>query len=154
MAKPKRYYYECVLQCDLPYVAPDQRRERWPKNNIAPMCIHSKRLVPSDGYTTPDFIVTDKPVARQYTEEVVKAVSRPDFEHPGARRRIMREKVSKIKLRLLDSDEVGETVRRTAIDLPWADALFTEATQDVILSPEMQRLAAQGAAQIGKSVSV
>jgi len=135
-------------------MAPDQRRERWPKNNIAPLCVHVKRVYPTDGYKPPDYIVTNQPIARQYTEEVVKAVSRPDFEHPGARKRIMREKVSKVKFRLLDSDEIGDRIKEVAHDFPWADALFTEMTQDVTLSPEMARMAAQGAAMLGKSVSV
>ena len=109
----RRLYYEVVHEVDLAWYAPDQRVERWPRRgqrDVQPMSVmHSMRLGPSPGYTArgnalpPHYIVTDRPVGNTYTEEVMKVVSRPIQD---SAQRTMRPKYSKIKLRLLDKDEI------------------------------------------------
>ena len=149
MAKTRRFYYECVLETDLGFWAPDQRKEHWVqkgKNVIQPMkALHYIRVAPSNGMNIrgepfpPDYIVTDRPLGRQYTEEIEKRVSRPSFDSSTGRRngRYWRKKVSKIKFRLLDADEIDPEVRRKAIDLPWVDALFEDIVKDVILPKDV-----------------
>ena len=155
MAKPKRFYYECIFICDLGHWAPDQRTERWIRRGrslIQPMkVLHSIRVSPSRGYNArgeefpPDYIVTDRPLARNYTEEITKKVSRPKFDNRGSRDgREMREKIGKVKFRLLDADEVMESVRRNAYDLDWVDNLFEDAITDVHLPAETAAMAKAG----------
>lgn len=160
MAKARRYYYAVVLQCDLPWYGPDQRKERWVmkgKQLVQPTrVLHVKRVYPSKGFNArgeefpPDYIVTDRPVGKSYTHEVVKKVSRPDFEHPGARKRLDREKASKIKLELIDPDDVTAEIRRAAYDMDWGEELFKDAVEDVKLPSETARLAMAGAKAIAK----
>lgn len=125
MAKTKRFYYECVYPTDLGYYALDQRRERWVRqgrSDIAKPTMHCVRCYPSKGLNArgeqipADYIVTDQTLGKQYTEEIAKQVSRPDFEHPGQRFRKMREKVSKVKFVLLDPEDVTTYVRSHAYD--------------------------------------
>jgi hypothetical protein len=55
-----------------------------------------------------------------------------DGTNPGQfGKRAMRPKITKPKLRLLDADEVTESVRRSAYDLEWDETLFEDATGDV-----------------------
>jgi len=153
MAKPKRYYYEVVYTCDLPFYAPDQRKERWPRRgrrDVQPQSVlHCIRVHPSPGFNArgdalePDYIVTDRKVGNTYTEEVVRSVSRPGA--PGTGQRSMRPKTSKIKLQQVEPDEVNAEIRRTANDLPWGDELFKDHTADVVLPEESAALAARGA---------
>jgi len=102
--------------------------------------LHSKRLSPSRGFTArgeeipPDYIVTDKPLGRTYTEEVTKMVSRPK-DQMGTKERVMRPKTSKIKFVLLDPEDVTQEIKRSAYDFNWAPALFKDATEDVIPPP-------------------
>ena len=157
MAKAKRFWYEVVFQLDLGHWAPDQRPERWTYKGrvlVQPQRTkHSLRLFPSRGYNgrgepfPPDYFVTDRPIGKSYTEEVNKMVSRS--ENIGLQgqygKRSMRLKTSKIKARLLDADEVTESVRRAAYDLEWTDDLFENAVADVHLPAETARMAKEGA---------
>jgi len=161
MAKEKRFWYECILQCDLGYYAPDGRRERWVKKGramIQPTTMHIVRLLPEHGLNgrgepfPADYIVTDKPLGRSYVEAgVTKAVSRPATAFGnigGLKPRVMREKVNKVKFRLLDTDEITSEVRRQAWDygLPvmrdgkqvegWAASIFEANDKDVELPAE------------------
>lgn len=153
----KRYYYECVRQCDIGWRGPDPRRERWSTRGgmlvQPPDVMHSKRLYPSvasagraglsvglnDVRPEADIIVTDKPVAKNYTQTVTKKVSRPRFDPTTGRRhgRYFRRKTNPPKLRILEPDEIDNDVRRNAIDLPWDVSLFTDATGDVILPQDV-----------------
>ena len=72
-----------------------------------------------------DYIATDKPVGKQFTEQVVKEVSR--YSGPG--RRKMMTKVSEPKLRQLDPSEVTESVRKMAMD---RSLKLTEMAQRVL----------------------
>jgi hypothetical protein len=141
----KRFYYEVVLQVDLGFWAPDQRKERWEQKGASMIqptkTLHSKRLYPSRGFDMrgnplpPDVVVTDRPVAKNYTEETVKRVSRPRFDPMTGRRqgRYFRKKVSPQKLRLMEGDEIDNELRRRAVDLPWTDALYDNSKGDVVL---------------------
>ena len=151
----KRYYYRVLMPVDLPWIGPDQRRERWIRRGrqlIQPAATtHVIRVYPSPGYSDTgeeilgDYIVTDKPVAKHYTEEVTKLVSRPDPDSVGTGKRDMRPKTSKIKLELVPMTEMMESMRRKALDLPWSEAMFTEADEDVVLPREMAAMAMAGA---------
>ena len=173
MAKEKRFWYECVLQCDIGWYGPDQRRERWPRrgrSEIQPDTMHSVRLTPEHGRNgrgepfPADYIVTDKPVGRSYTEVVTKGVSRPETAYGnigGARQRVMRVKESKIKLRLMDPDELTREIRYNAYDYGppeyrdgkqvkgWVAALFEDNDKDVVLPKDMAKWAQQVAADVG-----
>lgn len=147
MAKAKRFWYECVLQCDLGFLAPDQRRERWTQRGKVevqpPRTLHSVRLYPSKGYDKNgnyipgDVAVFDQPLARRYTEEIEISVSRPliDAEHPGGHTRYMRPKVTKVKFVLLDPEDVTESVKRRAYDYgpDWHPSLFAEGPVEINL---------------------
>ena len=148
MAKEKRYWYECIYETDLGYWAPDQRRERWVQKGrslIQPMrVLHSVRLYPSRGVNSrgeplpPDYACFLQPLAKQYTEEVTKRVSRPNYTVTGRRAgRVMRPKTSKVKFRQLDSDELTDYVRRNAYFFDeWHESLFIDADKDVYLPGE------------------
>ena len=151
--KDKRHYYEVVITHDLPWFGPDQRRERWPRKgqrDVQPMSVlHSMRVNPSntyDGRGRPipgHYIVTDRPVGRNYTEEVVKNVSRRESSESS--KRVMRPKTSEIKLRLLDPDEVSFEIQQNAHDENWGPDLFENHTEDVVLPVESARMALEGA---------
>jgi len=150
----KRYYYKVVQKVKLPWIGPDQRRERWKQRGrqfIQPMeTLHSVTLNPSKGYTLdgqeipPDYVVTDRPVAKHLTSEVTKKVSRPGYEI-GSFNREDREKTSKVKLVLLGAQELTDYARRMAHDLNWGPAMFDEASDDVHLPADEARFAAAGA---------
>lgn len=151
MAKQKRYFYECVMTCDLPFMGPDQRRERWKQNGRIQeqpqKVLHVLRVHPSPGFTArgdrrpADYIVTDRPIGRSYTEEVVKNVSRSLHDGTDAKqalKRGARPKVSKIKFKLLDPEDVTDYVRMNAFDFEdrWGPALFDDGDKDVVLPKE------------------
>lgn len=145
MAKSKRFYYKCILVCDLGWYGPDQRKERWEtkgKVSIQPTkTLHSIRLKPSGGYNArgeempPDYIVTDKPVGKCFTEQVPKKVSRPSWDPNTGRRngRVYRKKFSVPKLEILDPDEIDSLIRKRAFDLPWTDNLYSDGPEKVDL---------------------
>ena len=176
MAKERRYYYECVYQCDVGHIGQDQRRERFirrGRSEIAKPTMHSVRVYPSRGVNArgeeipADYIVTDQPIGKNYTEEVEKKVSRPDFEHPGVRNRLMRAKVSKVKFVLRDAADVPEECRRKAYDYGrpqfgedekgnrvqiagWHASLFETHVEDVVLPAESAAMAAAGRKMLAK----
>ena len=145
MAKTRRYYYECVAECDLGFWGPDQRKERWIQKGrqlIQPARVqHSIRLSPSRGIRPngdqipPDYIVTDRPLGKQYTEEITKKVSRPSFDPVTGRRngRYFRKKVSAIKFRLMDIDEVDSDIKKHAFDMEWQEVIYETHSEDVTL---------------------
>ena len=110
----KRYFYQCVYQCDVAYAGPDQRRENWIERGrgrgIPTYAFHPIRLQPEHGMRPngrpfpADYICTPRAVGKSYTEQVEKEVSRPVTAYGGARK--MRTKVSKIKLELVDERDI------------------------------------------------
>src|SRR3990167_2360596 len=166
MAKEKRFWYECILQCDLGWYGPDGRRERWQKKGkalIQPMTMHIVRLRPEHGMNgrgepfPADYVVTDKPFGRSYTGAgVTKMVSRPATAYGnigGLKPRVMREKQNKVKFRLLDTDELTSEIRRNAYDYGppeirdgkqvsgWAAVLFEAGDTEVQLPDEVAKMA-------------
>jgi len=163
MAKQKKYYYECVYPCDVPWYGPDQRRERWVQKGKMlvqpPRVLHSVRCFPSRGYNARgekllgDYIATNRPIGKAFTEEVTKSVSRVDWNarlRDGGSPRKMVEKSSKVKFVLLEPDEVTDAVRRVAYDFEddWGAALFNDADTDVVLPAEAAEMARQGAREL------
>jgi hypothetical protein len=161
MAKQTRYVYECLYQTDLGWFGPDQRRERWIQKGrtlIQPQrvqhiirCFPSKdRGLTSRGDPIPaDYIITPRPLGKSYTEEVKKMVSRSlhDGTNPGMfGKRVMREKVNKVKFRLVPPDEVTESMVRYAFDYgdDWDPELFKDRTDDVNIQPKTELALATG----------
>ena len=155
-----KFLYECIMQCDLGYMAPDQRKERWKKvgkNYVQPQTKHSIRIFPllnGEEYDDngrklwADYISTDKPLGRQYTEELHYKVDRPseDYEHPGRKLRMMREKVSYPKFRLIKGEECYRVPLEKIIDYGtmWAPDMFKDVVGDVVMDKEMLLNAAIG----------
>jgi len=133
---------DCGYFCELGYWGPDQRKERWKKQGkmlVQPAkVLHSLRvhgLDPDGSEDHTDYIVTDRPIGKPYTEEVKKQVSRPYHDPETGRRhgRKYRNKMSKIKFRLLEPDEVDSDIKKRALDMPWTDNLFDEGGSKVDL---------------------
>jgi hypothetical protein len=145
MAKSRRYYYECISPCQLGWWGPDQRKERWIRRGsslVQPTHVqHLVNVYPSKGITPrgepipPDYVVTDQPLGKQYTQEIVKKVLRPHFDQLTGRRngRSWRKKISTVKFRLLDMDEVDGDIKRRAKDYPWQETLFEDKLEAVTL---------------------
>ena len=161
MAKEKRYFYECVLACDLGYWGPEHRRENWERKGkamVQTFAMHNVHMLPEHGMTgrgvpfPADYLVVDQPLGKSYTEVVTKSVSRPATAYGnigGLKPRIMRPKQSKVKFRQLDANEITAEIRRDAYDygLPqfnakgkqisgWDASLFKDNDGDVRLGPE------------------
>jgi hypothetical protein len=111
MAKHKLYYYECVLECDVGYIAPDHRKERWPEGTMQPpMIVHSWRFkAAKNPQGTGDVLIVDRPLASMYTDEVSKTVKRKNMR-TGEYSDVPTH--SKIKFRLLETEEIGDMVRK------------------------------------------
>jgi hypothetical protein len=161
MAKQTRFVYECLFQSDMGFFGPDQRRERWLQKGrtlIQPQRVqHIVRCFPSSakGLTSrgdpipADYIITPKPLGRSYTEEVKKMVSRSlhDGTNPGMfGKRTMREKVNKVKFRLVPPDEVTESMVRYAFDYgdDWDPQLFKDSVTDVNIFPKTEPVLSTG----------
>ena len=164
----RKFLYECVAAPSAPgqlgfvevgYMAPDQRKERWKmvgKQLRQPMCKHVIRLYalfegqeydPNGNRVWADYLGVDKPLGRQYTEELHYKVSRPtdDYEHPGRRARVMREKISYPKFRLVTGEDRLQVPHNKIVEgYDWTPELFEDRTGDVVLSKDMEALAAAG----------
>lgn len=132
----KRYYYRCVYPCDVAYYGPDQRRENWRetgKLSIPTYAMHSIRIQPQHGRRVngrpfpADYIVTEKPLGKSYTEEVTKTVSRPATPYGG--KRVNREKRNKIKLQLVDEHDIPADAEVYRRGMP----VFVELEEDEVL---------------------
>jgi hypothetical protein len=136
----RRFYYECLRRTDLGYWGPQRRREREGKG-MPTKVQHIAVVLPSRGMNTrgeelpPDYIVTDKPLGKQYIEQMTKKVSRPSFDSESGRRngRYYRRKLITPKFRLLDPDEVDWDIKKRAIDMDWQEVLFQTVTNQVDL---------------------
>jgi hypothetical protein len=147
MPKAKSYYYECVLQCELPWYGPDQRKERAKfvgrSEMVNPRTLHVIRCNSSaeKGFNSrnepiaPDYICVPKPLAKHYTDEITKKVSRVKVDSAyRAVGRVLRDKTSKVKFVLLDPDEVTEFVKRSAYNYgdAWGPEMFEDKYDDVL----------------------
>jgi hypothetical protein len=116
MAKSKSYYYECVYQVDVAFMAPDHRKERWPEGSMQPpMLRHSLRFNPAkyEGGMG-DILVVSRPLARHFTEPIKKTVKRRNLRNLAMTEYKEIETESKVKFRLLDPDEIGDIARKRA----------------------------------------
>ena len=124
MAKSKTYFYECVYQVDVAFMAPDHRKERWTEGAMQPpMLRHSLRFNPAKfGGGMGDVLAVSRPLASHFTEPIKKTVKRKNLRTNEYRDV---ETETRIKFRLLDSDEIGDTVRKKArrLDLIEGDYL-------------------------------
>lgn len=138
-----RYFYECIARgicpwVDVGYKGPDQRRDRWPRkgrNRVQPTHVlhvircHSNILQKTgEQIKPPDYIVTNKPLAKRYTDTVTYGVSRMDDPAHGKKNRVIRNKTSEPKFRLLSADEITDFVRANAYDYgdDWDAHMFEE----------------------------
>ena len=113
MAKTKSYYYECVYQVDVAFMAPDHRKERWPEKTMQPPIIrHSLRFNPAkyEGGRG-DILVVPRPLATHFTEPIHKTVKRKNLR-TNEYKDVPTE--TRIKFRLLEPDEIGDAVRKQA----------------------------------------
>jgi hypothetical protein len=126
--KDKRYYYECVMQCQMGYLAPDHRKERWV--NGQPLQVLSEiTFLPDDIYDKrkPAMILAvDLPLAERYTEEIPKVVRRKNLRSGEWEEK---ETHSKIKFRLMDPDEITADMRARAVFMQLREFDYTEAVK-------------------------
>ena len=80
MAKQKFYYYECILMVDVIYEGPVHRADQRTNVYANEMMEHSRRFKTGDipKKKGPDFLVTTRPIAAHFTDEIEKTISRPD----------------------------------------------------------------------------
>lgn len=100
----KGYLYECVMDCSVGYMAPDQRKERIKPGVTPENVMHEITFRASDGYSLPEYLFTQKRLARHYTDVIEHVVNRKDFVNNT---RVDRVTHTKIKFRLIDSDEMS-----------------------------------------------
>ncbi len=121
MEEQKLYFYECVMQCDLLYWAPNhmsppERMFGFGDENLIqhPMRFYQRS---ADGLVPPDVLCVETPIAWFFTEAREKMVSRPLFNEDGSQRkgeREMKPKMTKVKFKLLAPEEVTEEVKKRA----------------------------------------
>ncbi|HUW11099.1 MAG TPA: hypothetical protein VM537_15325 [Anaerolineae bacterium] len=127
MARPKAYYYECIGQVDVVYMAPDHRRERW-SGMTQPIVQHSYRFVAADpdAGTPANIMVTERKVAPYFTDPIVKKVRRKNLRTGESE---IKEKVTKVPFRLLERWEVTESVMKRAISLNLPEQCYSQAAE-------------------------
>jgi hypothetical protein len=110
--KDKKLYYECIATCQMGFMGPDQRKERWEENGMPAMCLHERSFYPSGlGKKRPDYLATDKPISKRYLQPVMRTFSKMDLR---TREMKVVNSPTTAKFRLLDSDEIGDYVREHA----------------------------------------
>lgn len=80
MAKQKFYYYETVMQVDVLYPARVHRQDQRSNVYADDTMDHSRRFKTGDVSKGkgPDYLVTTRPIAAHFTDEIEKTLSRPD----------------------------------------------------------------------------
>lgn len=133
MAKDKRYYYECVTQCQMGYMAPSTRIEDRGEDGVPPMVLHERTFYPAGpGKRRPDYLATTQPISRRYTEELPRNFMKKDLR-TNEMKEVKAHTV--VKFVLLDPSDIGDYVREHArfmtlreIDLAISDKEPVEAT--------------------------
>jgi hypothetical protein len=123
--KDTRFYYECVMSCQMGYLAPDHRKERF-VNNQPLQVLHEVTFVPDDPYDKrkPAMVLSlDFPLAERYVEEVPKVVRRKNLRTNEWEEK---ETHSKIKFRLMDADEITGEIRARSVYMQLRDCDYTE----------------------------
>jgi len=120
--KAKEFYYECIHPegIEMNYLAPDHRKERW-EGLTPPIVPHPIRFYPFDAMTgkSADYVVTDRPLAQHLLTPIIKSVQRKNLR---TSKKSMVETVTKPKFRLLEPEEVTESIKKVA----WGKAEFTK----------------------------
>jgi len=142
----KYFYYRCVNQVDLGFMAPwgkgGPRGEGSDREDAPQIVKHSIRLRPSKGTDArgrpfhPDYIVTERPLAKQYLEVTVKKVSRPAYDPFTGRKlsaRAYRKKVTTVKFQSMDPSEITQPILDRVIKKNWAPEIFEEVPTKVEL---------------------
>jgi hypothetical protein len=111
MAKDKRYYYACVTQCQMGFMAPDQRRENWGEDGVPAMVLHERSFMPQMGKRQADILCTAEPISRRYTEEQPREFTKVNLR-TGDRQKVNTPTI--VKFVLMDPEEIDGQVRRTA----------------------------------------
>lgn len=126
MAKRKMYFYECVNQVDVGFMAPDHRKERWPPGSMQPpMMVHSLRFKPAKyGGGMGDILMVDRPLATHYTEPQTKFVRRKNLRTNEYKEV---ETTTKVKFALLSQEDIGDAVRKKARSLVLREEDYAEA---------------------------
>ncbi len=80
MPKQKFYYYETILTVDVIYEGPVHRADQRTNVYANELMEHSRRLKTGDipKKKGPDYLVTSRPIAAHFTDEIEKTISRPD----------------------------------------------------------------------------
>ena len=118
--KDTRFYYECVMRCQMGYMALDHRKERF-VNGQPQMVLHEITFMPDDPYDArkPAMILAlDFPLAERYVEEVPKMVRRKNLRTNEWEEK---ETHSKIKFRHMDKDEITSEIRARAVYMQLRD---------------------------------
>jgi hypothetical protein len=118
--KDTRFYYECVMRCQMGFMALDHRKERF-INGQPQMVLHETTFYPEDPYDKrkPAMILAlDFPLAERYVEEVPKMVRRKNLRTNEWEEK---ETHSKIKFRLMDKDEITNETRAAAVYMQLRD---------------------------------
>ncbi len=112
--KDKRLYYECVMQCQMGYMALDHRKERF-VGGQPQMVLHEITFYPDDPYDKrkPAMVLAvDVPLAERYTAEVPKMVRRKNLRTNEWEEK---ETHSKIKFVRLDQEDITQDIRERAV---------------------------------------
>ena len=165
----KLYYYRCVNQVDLGFMAPwgkgGPRGEMADREDAPQIVKHSIRLRPSRGTDArgrafhPDYIITEKPLAKQYLVPTVKKVSRPAFDPLGRKlsARAYRKKVTTVKFEAMDASEITQVILDRAIKKNWSPEIFEEvpAVVNLPIDKELEKqLAMMGPDEDGEPEEV
>jgi hypothetical protein len=108
MAKEKRYYYECVTNCQMGYIAPSGRREEFGEDGVPTMVLHERDFQRSEGRRKADYLCTTSPLSRRYTEEIPRNFPKKNLRTGEI---INVEAHTIVKFVLLDPEDVGDYVR-------------------------------------------
>lgn len=118
--KDKRFYYECVMQCQIGYMSLDTRKERW-VNDQPQLCLHERTFYPDDPFNPkkPAMILAlDRPIARRYTEEVTRIVPRKNLRTGEYEDKPTH---SKIKFVLIEPEDLTADMRQRAVYMTLRD---------------------------------
>jgi hypothetical protein len=130
-AKEKLYYYECVTTCQMGYMAPDQRRERWSDEMGREQCLHERSFYPAGlGKKRPDYLATREPISKRYTQEIDRKFRKRNLQ-TGKWQWV--HSPTNIKFYELAPDEIGDYVREHAHFLALRDCDLAKTDKEGII---------------------
>ncbi len=139
MPKQKFYYYETILTVDVIYEGPVHRDDQKVNRYANELMEHSRRFKTGDipKGLGPDFLVTTRPIAAHFTDEIEKTISRPDPTIGNPRQ--IRKTYTKIKFILRPyrtATEVPPKCEIVALTLRECDCLGGEVKGKYEVEPE------------------